>query len=145
MLHSSVSRKGGKVRSEAKTLANRAKASAFWKAVRAGERPPPSRPSVPPRAEQIAELLAPYCRAQGIKRLELFGSVARGTSRRGSDVDLIATFTKPVGLRFFGMPAEMSEILGAPVDLLSREGVDEMTNPYRKESILADAREILSV
>ena len=87
----------------------------------------------------------PYCSAHGIKRLEIFGSVARGEARRGSDVDLIAAFAKPVGLRFFRMPDEMAEILGVPVHLLSRDDVDEMTNPFRKESILADAREILAL
>jgi predicted nucleotidyltransferase len=144
MLHSTVSRKGGKARSVAKTAANRAKADAFWNAVRSGRRSPPFRPHVPPPPETIARLLGPYCRAEGIKRLELFGSVSRGDARRGSDVDLIATFARPIGLRFFGMPEEMSRILGVPVDLLSRESVDDMTNPFRKESILSDAREILS-
>ena len=144
MRHSTVSRKGGRARSDAKTAANRAKAIAIWQEVRAGEREPPARPRVPPDPKRIAQLLAPYCEDQGIKRLELFGSVARGQARRGSDVDLIATFGKPIGLRFFGMPDEMAKILGVPVDLLSRESVDEMTNPFRKTSILADAHEILT-
>jgi predicted nucleotidyltransferase len=60
-------------------------------------------------------------------------------------VDLIATFESPIGLRFFGMPEDMARILGVPVDLLTRPTVDQMTNPHRKESILADAREILSL
>jgi predicted nucleotidyltransferase len=90
-------------------------------------------------------LLAPYCRANAITSLEVFGSVARGQARRGSDVDLIATFSGPVGLRFFGMPGEMAEILGVPVDLMTRQAVDQMTNPYRKSSILADARQILAL
>jgi predicted nucleotidyltransferase len=144
MRHTTFSRKGGKARSESKTIANQAKATAFWQEVRAGQRQPPARPRVPPEPRRIAQLLAPYCEAQGIKRLELFGSVARGQARRGSDVDLIATFDRPIGLRFFGMPDEMAKILGVPVDLLSRESVDEMTNPFRKTSILADAREILT-
>jgi predicted nucleotidyltransferase len=67
----------------------------------------------------VAELLAPYCRANGIKSLEIFGSVARGTARRGSDVDLIVTFDRPLGLRFFGMADDMAELLNAPVDLLT--------------------------
>lgn len=142
VLHSTISRKGGKVRSAAKTAANRAKMTSYWKDVRAGVRPAPSRPRVPPTAEKIASLLAPYCRANGIKSLELFGSVARGQARRGSDVDIIATFERPIGLRFFGMPEEMAEILGVPVDLMSKQSIEEMTNPYRKNSILADARQI---
>lgn len=136
---------GGRTRSKAKTLANRAKATAFWKAVRAGKAEPPRRPRVPPSPEQAAELLREYCSKNGIRRLEVFGSVARGTARRGSDVDLIATFRRTPGLRFFVMADEMAEILRVPVDLLDRESVDEMTNPYRKQSIMSDVRQILSL
>jgi predicted nucleotidyltransferase len=112
---------------------------AFWNQVRAGERPAPSHRRVPPAPEAIAEKLAPYCREVGIARLEAFGSIARGEARRGSDVDLIATFAGNPGLRFFAMEAEMAAILGVPVHLLTRDSVEQMTNPYRRESILADA------
>lgn len=36
----------------------------------------------------------------------------------------------------------MAAILGAPVHLLTRESVEAMSNPYRRTSILTDAREI---
>lgn len=142
MNHTAFSRKGGRARSEAKTIANRAKACAFWNAVRTGERPPPHRPRVPPTPEAIATLLADYCRQTGIMRLEVFGSLARGEARRGSDVDLLVTFTHTPGARFFTMEAEIAALLGAPVHVLTRDSVEQMTNPYRRESILADAREI---
>jgi predicted nucleotidyltransferase len=142
MNHTAFSRKGGKARSPAKTAANRAKAAAYWNAVRAGDRPAPRRMRVPPSPETIASMLAAYCRQAGIIRLEAFGSVARGEGRRGSDVDLLATFADNPGLRFFAMEDEMSAILGVPVHLLTRESVEQMTNPYRRQSILADARVI---
>jgi len=88
------------------------------------------------------KLLAEYCRQVGITRLEAFGSTSRGDARRGSDVDLLATFSENPGLRFFAMEEEMAAILGAPVHLLTRDSVDQMSNPYRRESILADAREV---
>lgn len=107
------------------------------------ENPVTPRPgAVPPSLNHIARELEPYCRQAGISRLEIFGSLARGSARPGSDVDLIATFTENPGLRFFAMEAEMSEILGVPVHLLSRDAVDQMSNPYRRSSILADAAEI---
>jgi predicted nucleotidyltransferase len=140
MNHTAFSRKGGKARSLAKTTANRAKAAAFWSAVRTGQRPAPRRLRVPPSPEAIANLLAAYCRQAGITRLEIFGSMARGEARRGSDVDLLATFAGNPGLRFFTMEDEMAVILGVPVHLLTRDSVEQMTNPYRRESILADAR-----
>lgn len=142
MDHATFSRKGGKARSPAKTAANRAKAVAFWKAVRSGKKQAPRRPRTPPSPESIAELLAAYCRQTGITRLEVFGSIARGEARRGSDVDLLATFADNPGLRFFAMEEEMAAILGVPVHLLTRDSVEEMSNPYRRASILGEAREI---
>jgi uncharacterized protein len=140
--HATFSRKGGKARSLAKTAANRAKSITYWKAVRAGQRTAPRRRRVPPSLEIVAQMLAAYCRAAGITRLEAFGSAARGEAQRGSDVDLIATFDKNPGLRFFTMEDEMAAILGVPVHLLTRESVDQMSNPYRQASILADAQVI---
>jgi predicted nucleotidyltransferase len=142
MNHAAFSRKGGKARSVAKTAANRAKAAAYWAAVHKGERPGPRRPRVPPTSDTIAKLLAPYCQQAGITRLEVFGSIAREEAKRGSDVDLLATFGQNPGLRFFTMAEEMAAILGVPVHLLTRDAVDAMSNPYRRESILADARVI---
>ncbi len=140
MNHTAFSRKGGKVRSQAKTAANRTKAVEFWNAVRAGMRPAPQRRRVPPPPEVIARLLTGYCCQAGINRLEAFGSTARGAARRGSDVDLLASFARNPGLRFFAMEDEMAAILGVPVHLLTRDSVERMTNPYRRESILTDAK-----
>jgi predicted nucleotidyltransferase len=133
------------LQSPAKTEANRAKAAAYWRDVRAGLRPAPVRRRAPPSIDEIARRLEPFCRAHDIRRLEIFGSVARGKARRGSDVDLIATFGRSPGLEFFSLAHDMASILGVPVDLLTRDEVDRMTNPFRKQAILADAREILAL
>jgi hypothetical protein len=97
---------------------------------------------VPPSVREIVRRLEPYCREHGIIRLELFGSSARGDARKGSDVDLIATFRKIPGLHYFSMEKEMARLLGVPVDLLLVEDVDEMTNPYRKVTIQRDRKTI---
>jgi hypothetical protein len=142
MLHTTFSRKGGQARSARKTRANRAKAIAYWEAVRGGQIAPPRRHRKPPAIDEIRAKLAPYCRKYGIIQLEIFGSIARGEAGRRSDVDLIATFNLNPGLDFFAMEEEMSGILGVPVHLLTRESVETMSNPYRQKSILSDARVI---
>jgi predicted nucleotidyltransferase len=139
MNHATFSRKGGRARSPAKTAANRVKAVAFWDAVRKGARPAPRRSRLPPAPGAIAGLLAAYCREVGITKLEVFGSIARGEAERDSDVDLRATFSGNPGLHFFSMENEMAALLGVPVHLLTRDSVDSMSNPYRRESILTDA------
>ena len=142
MMHATFSRKGGKARSPAKTKANRAKAVAYWQAVRQGVLPKPRHSRVPPPPKTVAKLLAGFCRRNGITRLEVFGSTARGEAGRGSDIDLLASFSKNPGLRFFTLGEEMTGILGVPVHLLTRNSVEQLSNPYRRDSILADARVI---
>ena len=102
----------------------------------------PTAPVLPPPPDEIARRLAPLCRAHGITRLEIFGSVARGAAQPGSDVDLVATFTKSLGWDYFTLDEKMGEVLGIPVHLLSRDQLDSMTNPFFKTSILADVRVI---
>ncbi len=51
------------------------------------------------------EKIAEFCRARGIQRLSLFGSVLRGDfDPARSDVDVLAEFARGVnpGLKFFG-------------------------------------------
>ncbi len=86
--------------------------------------------------------MEPFCRKHGITRLDIFGSVARGDARVGSDVDLIATFTELPGLNIVSIEAECAKLLGAQVHLLTAELVAEITNPYRRESIQRDRRTI---
>ncbi len=65
--------------------------------------------------EQIAE----FCRAYGIRSLAIFGSALRSDFGPDSDIDILVEF-KPgtrVGLNFFRMERELSELLGRKVDL----------------------------
>jgi uncharacterized protein len=57
----------------------------------------------------------------GVKRLSLFGSVARGDAGEGSDVDLAAEFdpAAEVGMFKYGAIAErLRKLLRVPVDLV---------------------------
>src|SRR6266700_5071904 len=71
--------------------------------------------------EQIAE----FCRARGIRKLSLFGSVLRDDfDPARSDVDVLAEFEPDalngVGFRYFGYGADLAAILGRRVDFCSR-------------------------
>lgn len=112
--------------------------------------PPPLSPRrrgtrKPPSPDEIARVLAPFCRKYGITRLEVFGSVARGEATIGSDVDLIATFPEHPGLEIVSIEEECAKLLGVSVHLLTSETVADMTNPYRKETIQHDRRTIYAV
>ena len=71
------------------------------------------------------EKIAEFCRARGIRRLSLFGSVLRGDfDPARSDVDVLAEFEpgalKGVGFRYFGYGEELAAIIGRRVDFCSR-------------------------
>jgi hypothetical protein len=60
-----------------------------------------------------------FCRRHRVRRLALFGSVLRDDFGPESDVDVLVEFEPGarVGLRFFAMERELSEILARKVDL----------------------------
>ena len=85
------------------------------------------------RAMSVAELpiqidrekIAEFCRARGIRKLSLFGSVLRDDfDPARSDVDVLAEFDpgalNGVGFRYFGYGEELADIIGRKVDFCSR-------------------------
>jgi predicted nucleotidyltransferase len=65
------------------------------------------------------EQLAAYCRRNHIRKLSLFGSVLRDDFGPDSDIDVLVEFERgtKVGLRFFAIERELSELFGRKVDL----------------------------
>ena len=86
--------------------------------------------------QQIQQTLAEYFATQPVLKAWLFGSYARGEQREDSDIDILVTLDKsqPIGLRFFGMYADLKELLGREVDLVS-EGT---LKPFAVESANRD-------
>jgi len=71
------------------------------------------------------EKIAEFCRARGIRRLSLFGSLLRDDfDPARSDVDVLAEFDpdalKGVGLRYFGYGEALAATIGRKVDFCSR-------------------------
>lgn len=92
-----------------------------------------------PAVSVPADRLAAFCRANGIARLELFGSALRGDFGPDSDIDLLVEFEPdrtPSLLALAGMEIDLSEKFGRKVDLVDRKGVEASRNYIRRESIL---------
>jgi predicted nucleotidyltransferase len=84
------------------------------------------------------ESLADLCRRWRILELSVFGSVARGSSRTGSDVDLLVNFDPDATwstLDIVDLREELAGLFGRNVDLVEEKAI---RNPYRKASILRD-------
>jgi hypothetical protein len=82
--------------------------------------------------EQILQILCdelPFLQREfGVKRIGLFGSYARGTQTDISDVDIVAEFERPIGLRFVEFSQHIERILGRRADILTPAGVAGIRN-----------------
>lgn len=93
-------------------------------------------------AEHVIAILRAHeaeLRQAGIRRLSLFGSVARGDAEAGSDVDLAAELDPEARIGLFALGAlerRLTELVGRPVDLLP-EPVEE---PRLRTNIDRDRR-----
>ena len=81
--------------------------------------------------DKILPILLPY----GIRRVALFGSVVRGEASPESDIDILVTLKPPgerasIGLKWFGLPEELSQILEHRVDLVTEDGLSPYIRPY---------------
>ena len=78
------------------------------------------------------------CREFGVRRLDAFGSLARGSAGPSSDVDLLVEFADPdraPARRYFGLLHSLEDTLGCNVDLLTITG---LRNPYFKARVLRE-------
>ena len=90
------------------------------------------------RDEVLAKLraLKPWLESQGIGRVRLFGSHARDEARADSDIDLIVELTRPMGLDFFRIEDELSEKLGAKVEMSTEDALHRIVRRHAlKEAI----------
>jgi len=84
------------------------------------------------------EKIEAFCRRNQIRRLAFFGSVLRDDFSAESDVDVLVEFEPDarVGLQFFKMEQELSEMLGRKVDL----NTAGFLSKYFRDEVLADAK-----
>jgi uncharacterized protein len=75
-------------------------------------------------------------RRYGVRRLDLFGSAARGELRADSDLDFLVEFDAPEAVgyadRYFGLLEALEQLFERPVDLVVASAVK---NPYFLESV----------
>jgi predicted nucleotidyltransferase len=90
-----------------------------------------------PRIDIPKEKIAEFCRRNHIRRLSLFGSVLRDDFGPDSDIDVLVEFEPDthLGLRFFGLEEELSEMLGRKVDL----NTAGFLSKYFRDEVLAEA------
>ena len=97
-----------------------------------------------PRIGAAPAEIAAFCERWRIAELALFGSVLRGDFDRESDIDVLVQFEpgRTPSLRFVSMAAELSALIGRPVDVLTRSSVERSPNYIRRKEIL-DSAEVI--
>lgn len=96
---------------------------------------------MPPILSQLPrEAIAEFCRRNQIHRLAVFGSALRDDYRPDSDIDILIEFEEGarVGLRFFAMQDELSEMLGRKVDLNTKGFISDAF----LDEVLREARDV---
>lgn len=95
-----------------------------------------------PSLPELRGRLHPFCVKHRIRRLEVFGSAARGQAGPRSDVDLLVTFdeaTLVTTAELLEMAGEAEEVVGAPVDFVLRRSLETSPNRLAREHILRTA------
>lgn len=98
-------------------------------------------PLVADRKAEIAEI----CRRCHVRRLQVFGSAARGDDWResDSDIDFRVEFEPLAAVRYcdayFDLKEALEALFGRPVDLLTDVPIE---NPYRRKSIERDLQTV---
>jgi uncharacterized protein len=98
-----------------------------------------------PNIEISYEALAGFCEKWNVIELAVFGSVLRKDFRPDSDIDVLVTFAPNAkrGLLVLAeMQQELAGLFGRKVDLGTRGGVEQDSNPYRRKGILQSAEVI---
>ena len=88
--------------------------------------------------EQVRRVAATACEELGVKRLDVFGSVARGEAQPDSDLDLLVEFAEPsqhLHRRYFRLLHHFEDTLGCRIDLLTPGG---LKNPYFRRRVLRE-------
>jgi predicted nucleotidyltransferase len=82
--------------------------------------------------------IAAFCEKHHIVRMWLFGSVLSPDFDDDSDIDVLVEFDSDhvPGLAYFGMPDELSAILGRPVDFGTPDGLSQ----YIQQQVMNSAQ-----
>ena len=76
-------------------------------------------------------------RSYGVRRLGIFGSVARGEHHAGSDVDLLVEFQKETKTfdNFIHLVFFLEELLGRKVELITTDSLSPYIGPRILEEV----------
>jgi len=97
--------------------------------------------------ERIIRILRkelPYLKEKyGVEKIVLYGSFAKGTHKKKSDIDILVDIKKPIGLEFVTLSYRLEEVLGRKVDLATFDHYKRSFNNPRYKHIAEDIKKSL--
>lgn len=76
--------------------------------------------------EEIRKKIMPILKARGAEYVAVFGSAARGETKRSSDIDILVRFKKDISLLdHIGIAYELSDKIGRKVDLITEDSLSK--------------------
>ncbi len=91
------------------------------------------------------EKIAKICQNLQIVELALFGSVLREDFNLDSDIDVLVSFAEDARITFFDLDTieqELSNLFNRPVDVVTKEAIEQSHNWIRKKNILENSQVI---
>ena len=86
----------------------------------------------------------PHLRAKyGVEKIALYGSFAKRTATRRSDVDILVELTRPLGLEFVQLAFDLEKSLGRKVDLATFDTFQRGLKHPRHTRIASDVERTL--
>jgi len=80
---------------------------------------------------EIQNKISPVLKEYGVKRASVFGSVARGEDSPKSDIDIMISLGKPMGMfAYMGLIREIETRLERKVDLVTENSINKFVRPY---------------
>lgn len=92
---------------------------------------------MPISTADVKKTAEPIFKKYGVKRAQLFGSVATGKAQENSDIDILISFVKPTdGWTYAGLARELEEALARPVDLVTENGLSDFLKPHIESDLM---------
>jgi uncharacterized protein len=81
--------------------------------------------------EEVKRRTTPVFQQHGVRYAAVFGSVARGDDRPGSDVDILVRLGRPTGMvGYIRLIENLEESLDRRVDVVTEQSLNQHLQPY---------------
>lgn len=86
---------------------------------------------------EIKEKIIPILEESGVGYAGVFGSTARGDNMEESDIDILISMQRPIGVyEFIALQYKLEEVLGKKVDLVTKNSINKYIKPYVEEDLV---------